>query len=278
VLLRSPVYPVTDDHIHIDPVNGRGLEAAKDFLRAGGTHLFLVSKPSWSLAVHPSCGADYAQVFDETLRVADIISETGITVFPVLGVHPAEISRLMERMTLKEAVTVMKAGLDRAAAYVREGRAVALKSGRPHYEVSPELLAASNEVLTHALQLSAECTCALQIHAETGPCADVVAMAAAAHMPVERVVKHYGSPETPLHPSLIAKHESLPHLIRKHRPFTMESDYMDENSRPGAVIGPKSVPRFTNQLVATGQMTIEDCFFVHKETVERVYGVTVELR
>ena len=276
--MRSPVYPITDDHIHIDPVNGRGLEAAKDFLRAGGTHLFLVSKPSWSLSVHPSRGADYAKVFDETLRVAEMIRETGLIVFPVLGVHPAEISRLTERMSLAEATTVMKAGLDCAATFVREGKAVALKSGRPHYEVSPELLAASNEVLTHALQLAAECTCALQIHAETGPCADVVEMAGAAHVPVERVVKHYGSPDTPLHPSLIARHEALPRLIREHRRFTMESDYMDENSRPGAVIGPKSVPRYTNKLVESGQMTVDDCFFVHAETVERVYGVRVELR
>ena len=276
--MRSPVYPITDDHIHIDPVNGRGLEAAKDFLRAGGTHLFLVSKPSWSLSVHPSRGADYAKVFDETLRVAEMIRKTGLIVFPVLGVHPAEISRLTERMSLAEATTVMKAGLDCAATFVREGKAVALKSGRPHYEVSPELLAASNEILTHALHLAAECTCALQIHAETGPCADVVEMAGAAHVPVERVVKHYGSPDTPLHPSLIARHEALPRLIREHRRFTMESDYMDENSRPGAVIGPKSVPRYTNQLVTSGQMTVDDCFFVHAETVERVYGVRVELR
>lgn len=276
--MRSPAYPVTDDHIHIDPKNGRGLAAAKDFLQAGGTHLFLVSKPSWSLAVHPSCGADYAQVFDETLRVAEMIRGTGLTVFPVLGVHPAEINRLMERMSLEEAAIVMKAGLDCAAMYVREGKAVALKSGRPHYVVSPDLLTASNDILAHALQLAAGCSCALQIHAETGPCSDIVVMAGEAHMPVERVVKHYGSPDTPLHPSLIAKHEAIPQLIRDHHCFTMESDYMDENSRPGAVIGPKSVPRFTSKLVASGQMTVEDCFFIHGETVEKVYGVTVQLR
>ncbi len=276
--MRSPAYPVTDDHIHIDPKNGRGLEAAKDFFRAGGTHLCLVSKPSWSLGVEALSGADYREVYDETLRVAEMVRGIGITVFPVLGVHPAEMSRLTERMSLIEATALMKAGLDCAATYVREGKAVALKSGRPHYDVSPELLAASNDVLSHALHLAAECTCALQIHAETGPCSDVVEMAVAAHMPVERVVKHYGSPDTPLHPSLIAKHEALPQLIREHRRFTMESDYMDENSRPGAVIGPKSVPRYTNQLVAAGMMTPEDCFFIHKETVERVYGVTVELK
>jgi len=275
--MKSPKFPVTDDHIHIDPVNGRGLEAAKDFLHAGGTHLFLVSKPSWSLSVHPSGGADYAPVFDETIRVAGLIAELGVVAYPVLGVHPAEITRLTERMSLAEATVLMKAGLDCAAGYVLEGKAVALKSGRPHYEVGPEILAASNEVLFHALSKAAECRCALQIHAETGPCLDVPDMAKRAGIPIDRVVKHYGSPDTPLHPSVIARHESIPHLIREHRRFTMESDYMDENSRPGAVMGPKSVPRYTNQLLTSGGMTEEDCFFIHAETVERVYGVPIVL-
>ena len=276
--MKSPAYPVTDDHIHFNPKNGRGLEAAKDFLRAGGTHLFLVSLPSWTIGVEVSRGSDYGQVFEETARVAEMIRGIGLTVFPVLGVHPAEINRLAERMPLSDAVELMKAGLDAAAVYVREGTAVALKSGRPHYEVGPDILAASNDILSHALHLASDCGCALQIHAESGPCADVVAMAAAAHMPSWRVVKHYASPETPLHPSLIARHESLPQLIKERRRFTMESDYMDENSRPGAVTGPKSVPRYTNQLVASGIMTVDDCFFIHQETVEKVYGVTVELK
>lgn len=275
--MKSPTIPITDDHIHIDPVNGRGIEAAKDFYRAGGTHIFLVSKPSWSLSVHPSCGPDYARVFDETLRVADLVAGTGIVVFPVLGVHPAEITRLTERMSLKDAVATMKGGIDCAAQYVQENRAIALKSGRPHYEVSPELLAASNDVLSHALQRAAECGCALQIHAETGPCSDILLMAQTAGLRLEKVIKHYASPDTPLHPSLIAKHEGIPDLVKSGRPFTMESDYMDENSRPGAVIGPKSVPRYTRQLLSTGTITEEDCFRIHAETISRVYGVTVTL-
>jgi len=275
--MKSIRFPVTDDHIHIDPVNGRGIEAAKDFFRAGGTHMFLVSKPSWSLSVHPNAGPDYARVFDETLRVAELVKETGVTVYTILGVHPAEITHLAERMTLDEAVEVMKGGMTCAAEYVREGKAVALKSGRPHYEVAPDILAASNRVLMHALELAADCSCALQIHAETGPCADIVGMAQEARVPVERVVKHYGSPETPLHPSLIAKHEGIGDLVREHRRFTMESDYMDENSRPGAVIGPKSVPRYTNKLLEQGKITEDDCFFIHADTVEKVYGVPIRL-
>jgi TatD-related deoxyribonuclease len=275
--MKSPKIPVTDDHIHIDPVNGRGIEAAKDFVRAGGTHLFLVSKPSWSLSVNPSRGTEYAVVFDETLRVARLIEEIGVIVYPVLGVHPAEISRLAERCSLTDAADIMKAGIDCAAEYVKDGKAVALKSGRPHYPVSMDVRAASNDILTHALHCAAECRCALQIHAESGPCSDVAEMARNAGLPSERVVKHYGSPDTPLHPSLIAKHEAIPQLAHEKRTFTMESDFMDENTRPGAVIGPKSVPRYTYQLIRNGLITEDDCFRIHAETVGRVYGVRITL-
>ncbi|MDI6867680.1 TatD family hydrolase [Methanoculleus sp.] len=275
--MKLPEIPITDDHIHIDPRNGRGIEAAKDFRRSGGTHIFLVTKPSWSFGVEPSSGEDYREVFDATLRVAERVLETGVVVYPVLGVHPAEISRLAGRMRLEEAANVMMAGLDLAATYVREGVAVALKSGRPHYEVPPEVLAASNTVLYHALELGADCGCAVQLHAESGPCTDVVAMAERAGIPIERVVKHFATPDTPLVPSLIARHEGIPALARAGLRFSMESDYMDENARPGAVIGPKSVPRFTRRYLEEGLITEEDAWRVHAETPSRTYGVEISL-
>lgn len=275
--MRSPPFPVTDDHIHIDPRNGRGIEAAKDFHRAGGTHLFLVAKPASSFGIAPSKGSDYQPVFDETIRVGELIAETGVVAFPVLGVHPAEITQIAGRLGLDRAAEVMEEGLLLAARYVSDGSAFALKSGRPHYEVAPDIWDASNRVLSHALALAKDCSCTLQIHAESGPCSDVMDMARRAGMDPGRVVKHYATPDTPLVPSFIAKHEAIPALAREKRAFTMESDYMDENSRPGAVIGPKSVPRITNQLLASGAITPEDCHRIHGETVERVYGVEIRL-
>ena len=275
--MKPPAIPITDDHIHIDPVNGRGVEAAKDFRRSGGTHIFLVSKPSWSFGVEPSSGEDYREVFLATLRVADMVRETGLVVYPVLGVHTAEINRLAARMSLEEAAGVMMAGLDLAARYVEGGEAVALKSGRPHYEVPPEVLAASNAILYRALELGADYDCAVQLHAESGPCTDVVDMAGRAGIPVERVVKHFATPDTPLMPSLIARHEDIPALARAGRHFTMESDYMDENARPGAVIGPKSVPRFTHRYLKEGLITEEDAWRIHAATPSRTYGVDITL-
>lgn len=236
-----------------------------------------MTKPSWSLGVAPVRGEDFRPVFDETLAIAREIEAIGLTVFPVLGVHPAEITRLSERMPLAEAAGVMKGGLTLAARYVAEGKAVALKSGRPHYPAGPEVMEASNGVLLHALALAKDAGCALQIHAETGPCADVAEMAAKVGIPVHRVVKHFGDPDTPLTPSLIAKHEAIPDLARSGRAFTMESDYMDENERPGAVIGPKSVPRFTRRLLEEGKITQEQAYRIHADTPSSVYGVEIHL-
>jgi TatD-related deoxyribonuclease len=57
----------------------------------------------------------------------------------------------------------------------------------------------------------------------------------------------------------------------------METDYMDENSRPGAVMGPKSVPRITRHLLESGAITPGDAWYIHAETPGRVYGVEIAL-
>ena len=269
--------PVTDDHIHIDRENGRGVAAARDFFRAGGTHMFLVTKPSWSHHIHPVTGEEFREVYDLTLATAAAIREAGVVVFPILGVHPAEIGKLTERMSLADAEAVMKRGLEIAADYVERGEAVALKSGRPHYPVEPDVWDASNRILAHALTLAHDHDCALQIHAETGPCADVADMADRIGIARGRVVKHFGTPDTPLMPSLLARTKEIPSCAHEGLAFTMESDYMDDNSRPGAVIGPKSVPRYTRKYLEAGTITEEEAWRIHADTPARVYGVEITL-
>jgi TatD-related deoxyribonuclease len=275
--MKGQIRPITDDHIHIDPVNGRGLDAAKDFRRAGGTHLFLVSKPSSSFGIFPRGGKDFTPVFDRTIAVAESIRELGVTVFVVLGVHPAEMTRLAGMATLAEAVATMEEGLSLAAGYVRSGKAVALKSGRPHYETTPDILDASNRVLTHAFSLAADLGCAVQVHAESGPCLDMVDAGRRAGLDPFRIVKHYATPDTPLTPSMISNHPGIAAMASSGRLFTLESDYMDENSRPGAVTGPKSVPRTTLRMLSEGLLSDDDAHRIHKETPERVYGVAIDL-
>lgn len=276
--MKIPKFPILDDHIHIDPRNGKGIEAVKEFKRSGGTHLCLVTKPSWSLGINPVKGDDFRGVFDETISIAkNIITETGIVVYPVLGIHPAEITVLSERMPAKEAAEIMMDGLTLAAEYIHNGKAIALKSGRPHYEVQEEVFSLSNQVLIHGFHLASEESCAIQVHAESGPCDDMILMAKSVGLNPGKVIKHFATPDTPLSPSIIAKHEAIPDLCKQKRNFTMESDYMDELERPGAVIGPKSVPRFTMRYLEQGLFSEEDIYRIHVESPQKFYDIEVSI-
>ncbi len=270
-------FPILDDHFHINRRTGVGPSVVKEFMRSGGTHIVLVSLPSWSCGVTPHTPADYRQVFDELLTVSAMVNELGCVCYPVAGVHPAEIGRLSERLGLTAAEELMCGALDIAAEYVSEGRCIGLKSGRPHYPVTPDVWDASNRILERALTLAGELGCSLQIHAESGPCEDVPALAKACGMDPSRVVKHFATCETPLHPSITVREPFLNQWFAEKREFTLESDYMDDLSRPGAVNGPRSVPRRMQKLLQEGAVTFEDMRRVHGSVPKRIYGVDFEI-
>ncbi|WP_049922118.1 TatD family hydrolase [Halopiger djelfimassiliensis] len=271
--------PVLDNHLHLDPDNNRGIDAVKDFARVGGTHLLVVNKPSWHLGVEAETGEDFRTVFDRTIEIVDeASSELEGRAWPVLGVHPGLISRLVDDrgFTPAEARDLMQAGIDVAAEYVGSGAALALKSGRPHYDVDDEVWAASNAVMRRAFEHGAELDCAVQLHAEASEdMTEVAEWAADAGMPSHRVVKHYASGRLagPT-PSVMSEKDRLETAAERGEPFLMETDYIDDPDRPGAVLGPKTVPRRVRWLLENGHE--EAVRIAHVETPERVYGIDTE--
>ncbi|MFC6989228.1 TatD family hydrolase [Haloplanus sp. GCM10025708] len=271
--------PVLDNHLHLDPANGRGVDAAREFAHLGGTHLLVVNKPSWQLGVEAETGMDFRAVFDETLETVAAASEVlDGRAWPVLGVHPGLMTRLTDERGFSpaEARELMQAGLDVAADYVADGRALALKSGRPHYDVSDDAWEASNAVLKHALSLGADRGCAVQLHTEeTADLTDVAAWASERGLDPSKVVKHYAGPKLdgPT-PSVMSRKEWLREAAERGDPFLMETDFVDDPDRPGAVLGPKTVPRRVRWLRSEGY---DDAVRVaHVETPESVYGIDTE--
>ncbi len=269
--------PVLDDHLHLDADN-QGIEAVRAFARSGGTHLLLVNQPSWKLGVEAEKPADFRPVFEETIDLAASASEVlPGEARPVLGVHPGLISRLVENgLTPPEARDLMCGGLDVAAECAAGSPAVALKSGRPHYEVSDAVWEASNAVIRHALERAAETGVALQLHTEsTEDLSEVGTWAENAGLAPERVVKHYASGRCDgVTPSVIAHEEALGTAAEGDHPFLMETDYLDDPDRPGAVLGPKTVPRRVDWLLDRGHE--EAVRRAHVETPRRVYGIDTE--
>ena len=73
----------------------------------------------------------------------------------------------LTNMELDRAVKLMKSGLELATQYVKDGAAVGIKTGRPHYPVSDEVWAASNEIMEYGFTLAADIDCAVQLHTES---------------------------------------------------------------------------------------------------------------
>jgi TatD-related deoxyribonuclease len=270
--------PILDNHMHLDPVNGKGVAAAEEFAARGGTHLLVLNKPSWYLLDDVDNPADFREVFEINIDVvADTTEVLDGRAWPVLGVHPALVSQLVDDgHTPEEARDLMQAGLDVAAEFVADGPALAIKSGRPHYDVSDEVWAASNEVMRYAFELGAETGCAVQLHTEGGEdFTEVAEWAEDRGLPREQVVKHYaGGPiEGPV-PSVISHEENLETAAERGEPFLMETDFIDDPERPGAVLGPKTVPRRVEWLAERGHE--EALRMAHVETPARVYGIDTE--
>jgi len=270
--------PVLDNHMHLDPVNGEGAAWAEDFANAGGTHLLVLNKPSWYLVDDVEDEEAFRETFERTCEVTAEASEyLDGRAWPVLGVHPALISQLVEEgHSPEEARDLMQAGLEVAAEFVAEGPALAIKSGRPHYDVGDAVWDASNEVMKYAFELGAETGCVVQLHTEGGDDFEEIAeWAQDRGLGREQVVKHYsaGPVQGPI-PSVISHRDELEAAVQSGDSFLMETDFLDDPDRPGAVLGVKTVPKRVRWLLEEGY---DDAVRrAHVETPARVYGIDTE--
>lgn len=278
----DPIFPITDHHMHLDH-RCQGVKAAKAFQHAGGSHIFLVSKPSWTIGVTVDHPDDYHKVFDETVHMAAEVKKVGVTAFPVLGVHPAAITKMYGRVGLDRTVELMRSGLELAAKYVEEGQAVGMKSGRPHYEVEPALWEASNEILMYAMELARDAGCPLQLHTESATLENIrelADMARRSGLTPGKVIKHFSPPMVKefarcgLWPGVLAGKGMIKESLLQGDRFMMETDYIDDPLRPGAVLGPRTIPRKT--LALAGEWGDDVFWKIHKENPEQIYGVEIE--
>jgi len=277
---RHPPFPIFDAHMHLDP-DGRNVEAAMEFQRAGGTGLMLVSKPYQSITV--GSVDDFTRNFELTVRLADDVSQkTGLKVMVAIGPHPAELPRLAGELGLEKARSTMMGAMQAAGKMVAEGRAQALgEIGRPHFPVDAALWEASNEILAAGLGIAGELGCAAILHTETATpevFEELASMARRAGQDLERTVKHFSPPVVRkednfgLFPSVLAGKGAFEKALSQGTRFMVETDYIDDNRRPGAVLGPATVPRRTLDLFSRGILTEEQAFKIHRDNPEKVFG------
>lgn len=282
--------PIMDNHFHL---NRRGLflEAAREFQRVGGTDLVLVHCPDFSAP--PETLQGHMDTYADTLKMAQSVrQEVGLGVRVVLGPHPAAFAHQFERWVSQEgeagrerAVENYRHSIEAALHFVHEGQAHAIgEVGRPHWQVSEAIWDLSNMLLEETMHLAAQENIPLQLHVEgeselTYP--DLAQRAVRQGMDLQKLVRHYSPPDVRaenthgLTPSVLCGKGALERLMETHpsssHGFFMETDYMDDPRRPGAVLGPKTVPKRTRQLLEAG-MPEEVMWHTHHELPQKVYG------
>ena len=280
-----PGLPVIDHHCHLSP-SGEGVGAARRFRAAGGTHLFLTTQ-NYRAAV-PQTLDDYHEQFSTTEALAHRIrEEVGVIVYVVVAPYPVDLVHAAKEIGLEAALAVHERALDLAGAWVREHRAVALgEVGRPHFAVPTETAEAIEHAFRHAVQVARESACPLVVHSadlEPEGLAELAARAREAGLPPERVVKHYArrryapSERSAVTPSYLAKRELVREVLFDPGPWFLETDFLDDPRRPGAVLDLATVPRRAAAFAGGSEAEQQALWVPFSDSVEKVYGFRPEV-
>ena len=275
----SEKVPVYDNHIHMSP-SGRNVDALKEFQAAGGTGLTLVTLPYKEVQI--SKGEDFARSYEITYGLAERAREcTDLEINIAVGPYPVLIIPLAEAYGLKRAEEMLMKGMDDAARDVAEGRAVAIgEIGRPHFPVSQEIWDASNRVLLHGMELARENDCPVIIHCESEADTDrsLAELADMAGLDRGLVVKHSSPPwvtDEETHgvmPSIPASKSNLKEALSKGTDrFMIETDYIDDPEKPGAIMSVNTVPKKVVAWVANGQVPEESIYRICRDIPDSLY-------
>lgn len=275
--------PIFDNHLHVQR-KGKCIEAIKDFKNAGGTHVMICQHPMVKKVIR---NKGYSAAYKETLDIAaEIRSQVDVGVFVTVGPYPVDYLCLREKFGREKAKQIMKSGMDEAAELCAEKKCVAIgEIGRPHFSVDEEVLHDSNEILQYGMEVACEIDVPVVLHTEsTTPeqCHELAKMGDAVGLPADKIVKHFSPPlitqdeNYGVVPSLLARKENVVAALKKGSRFLMETDFIDDPSRPGAVLGPKTVPRTTLQLMDEDVFSEEQVYHVHKDLPEKTYGISID--
>ncbi len=274
---------IFDNHQHLRR-DGLFLEAVKEFQKAGGTHFVLCQYPMPSIVIHEK---SYKSCYLETLQMADEIrSKVDVGVFVTVGPYPVDYLKLSERFGRDVSIKIMKKGMDEAATLCEEKKCIGIgEIGRPHFPVDAQVVTDSNEILKYGMAKAKDVGCPVILHTEsTTPeqCKELMEMGRDVGLPADKIVKHFAPPlinndeNFGLMPSVLASRKNIVAAIKKGSRFLMETDYIDDFKRPGAVLGPKTVPKLTKKLLDAEIMDENQSFEIHVKNPQKTYGIDLD--
>jgi TatD-related deoxyribonuclease len=277
--------PIVDHHCHLSP-SGEGVRAVQRFRAAGGTHLFLATQ-NYEGTVPLSVDA-YARQFEVTRRLADqSIEEAGVRAYPVVAPYPIDLIGATAQVGSPAALELYLSALDLAGEWVRQRKAVAIgEVGRPHFPVSEEVASVVEPAFRHALEVARDADCPVVVHSadlDARGLRELADLARSVGLRPERVVKHYTrTPVDPRQsggvvPSYLARRDLVREVARTSGPWFLETDFLDDPKRPGAVLDLATIPRRASAIATDAGLGAESLWVPFVESIKKVYGWRPEL-
>jgi TatD-related deoxyribonuclease len=136
--------------------------------------------------------------------------------------------------------------------------------------------------MSYGMQLAKEASCPVVLHTESATpesMREIALMADRVGLPRGKVVKHYCPPlvtdeeSSGLFPSVLASRTAVTEALSKGTRFLMETDFLDDPSRPGAVMAITTVPKRTKAFLSSGRMSESQAYAIHQENPRQVYGI-----
>jgi len=271
---------IFDNHLHLRR-DGRFLDAVEEFKKAGGTHFVLCQYPMPHIVLKEK---SYKSCYNQTFEMADEIRrKIDVGVFVTVGPYPVDYLTLIEKFDRYQVIEIMKKGMDEAAELCKDGRCIAIgEIGRPHFPVNQTVMVDSNEILLYGMQKAKDVKVPVVLHTEfTTPesCKEFVDMGKKVGLKADKIIKHFSPPlifeseNYGLMPSIIAREKNILEAVKKGTRFMLETDYIDDLKRPGAVLSPKAIPTKMYSFLEKEIISEDQIYKIHKENPEKTYNI-----
>lgn len=270
--------PIYDDHFHVSP-SGKNIEALREYKSAGGTGMTLVTLPYSEVPI--TCGEDFRKSFRITTEYAKQGRELGLEINCAIGPYPILVFPLIEHYGAEKAEKIMMEGMDIAHEMICSGEAQLMgEVGRPHFETDQKYFDVCNRVLQYGMDLAHENDYAVMIHCESwdDTFRSLSDMAKSSGLPVRKVIKHSSPPVVleedtfGITPSIPCSRSHLREVIPKGTYFMVETDYIDDPTKPGAMMSPNTVPKRLKGFHQSGELSEEAICRMCRDIPESLYS------
>jgi len=280
----------SDSHSHSNPLRGMGARRiAEAFAKEGGWFIAFIMLPSWDYLGQPLFDLDK---YEELVRLhsrdcREAASSRILEVRCFAGLHPAEIDKLIELgkspgEVRSYALSVVK----KLESSCRSGEIDGIgEVGRMHYKVPVHSALIAQEVLEAAAEAARDSGCPMQLHLEQVPgftAESISRLAQKLGTKKEAIIIHHSTVavskeagQLGLWSTVLGRKEVISAALRERGSelLLLESDFIDDPSRPGKVIYPWDIARSLSSLIESGELSEEEAEKISVDNVKKFFGI-----